>query len=177
MSRLLAARIARPFEHLIFAGRWVIAPMYVGLLFVLGVYVWHSCLAVFDLFYRVNGIDESDLMLVTLGAVDAMMVANLVAFVMIGSYSIFVRTLTFDDSPTWLVNITSGILKIKMSTSLIGITSIHLLRDFVGAEKVEWDLITKHGSIHLVFLVSALALTVINRHTPHAAVTPPAPHR
>ncbi len=163
-----ANRIARPFEHLIFAGRWVIAPMYVGLLAVLGAYVGHSILDIVELFRHLRGITETNLMLATLGAVDGAMVANLVCFVMIGSYSIFVRKLSFPEAPSWLQTITSGTLKVKMSTSLIGITSIHLLRDFVGADKESVEMLCKHVGLHLVFLVSAIALTWVDKvsHTP-----------
>ncbi len=131
----------------------------------LGVYVWHSLCEIVALFRHLDSITEANLMLATLSAVDGTMVANLVAFIMIGSYATFVRPLTFRDCPHWLQNISSGDLKLKMSTSLIGITSIHLLRDFVDAEAQTAEMLYKHVGLHIIFLVSAMAVAWVDKTT------------
>ncbi len=151
--------IARLFERFIYGGRWLLSPMYVGLLVVLGLYVWHYLTGLIELVHAFRSITETEIMLAALATVDAVMVANLLVFIMIGSYSIFVRSIVgmTADQPNWLKTITSGTLKIKMGGSLIGISSIQLLRDFIGTE-IAPDLLYKHVGVHLVFLVSTIAL-------------------
>ncbi len=156
--------IARFFERFIYAGRWLLSPMYVGLLVVLGVYVYRYLADLIELCHHFGSLTETDLMLAALAAVDTTMVANLLVFILIGSYSIFVRPLQIGhDAPQWLKSITSGTLKVKMSTSLIGISSIHLLRDFIGAETHSRELLLRHVGIHLVFIISTLALTYADK--------------
>ncbi len=168
--------IARLFERFIYGGRWLLSPMYVGLLVVLGLYVWHYLTGLVELCYGFRSITETDIMLAALSTVDAVMVANLLAFIMIGSYSIFVRALVnmSADQPAWLKTITSDTLKIKMSTSLIGISSVRLLRDFIELDSSR-ELLYKHAGIHLVFLISVLILAYSDKLS-HSHLTPSEPH-
>ncbi len=133
--------------------------MYVGLLAVLSLYVWHYLGGLMELAHSFRTATETDIMLAALSAIDQVMVGNLIVFILIGSYSIFVRSIVgmSADQPTWLRTITSGTLKIKMGGSLVGISSIQLLRDFIGTA-TPTDLLYKHVGVHLVFLVSTLAL-------------------
>lgn len=177
MSRLPCNwSVARLFERFIYGGRWLLSPMYVGLLVVLGLYVWHYLAGLAELAHSFRTITETDIMLAALATVDAVMVANLLVFIMIGSYSIFVRPIASisADAPGWLKTITSGTLKIKMGGSLIGISSIALLRDFVGADTHSVELLCKHVGIHLVFIVSTLALAYSDKMA-HSHVDTPAP--
>lgn len=162
--------VAAFFERFIYSGRWLLSPMYVGLLVVLGLYVWHYITDLIDLCRHFGAASETTLMLAALATVDTVMVANLLAFIMIGSYTIFVRQLKLtDDAPQWLRTITSGTLKTKMGTSLVGISSIRLLRDFIGDETLSHETLYKHVGLHLVFLVSAFVLANIDRLSHPAA--------
>ncbi len=169
--------VARFFEKLIYAGRWLLSPMYVGLLVVLTLYVWHFAVELIELCRHYGGITETALMLAALGVADEVMVGNLLLFIALGSYSIFVRPLTLTaDAPQWLKTITSGTLKTKLSTSLVGISSVRLLRDFIEDTPQSHETLYKHVALHLVFLLSALVLANIDKlsHShPEPATTHP----
>ena len=173
--------IQQPLERLVFFSRWVQAPMYVGLIVAQIVYCWLFLVELFHLIARVFGtghIDETDVMLTVLGLVDIVMIANLLIMVIIGGYQTFVSKLDeiqkHPDQPEWLAHINAGVLKIKLSTAIISISSIHLLKSFINPNNqtehyLKWQVI-----IHLLFLISALALawvdkimmqTVLNQHS------------
>jgi uncharacterized protein (TIGR00645 family) len=157
-------KLARVLGRLVYAGRWLLLPMYTGLALVLVFYVWHYVADLYTLCLGFRKMSEADLMLAVLTTVDTVMLGNLLAFIMIGSYAIFVQP--FDvgtGAPGWLRTITSSTLKTKISTALIGITSIHLLRDFIGAERESMEVLTRHLIIHGVFIASAIGLAFTDR--------------
>ncbi len=159
-------QLVRLFEACIYAGRWLCAPMYVGLLCVLAIYVYKFGQQLLELLHTASTIDETRLMVVALTFVDVTMVGHLIIMIITGSYSIFVKrfeVLHDEDRPQWLDKITAGTLKVKMATSLIGVSSIHLLKDFIDAEKLGWELIYKHALIHGVFLASTIALAMADK--------------
>jgi len=159
----------------IFLSRWLQAPLYLGLIIAQGAYVWHFLVELTHLLQKLPGITETDIMLLVLGLIDVVMIANLLIMVIIGGYETFVSRLYLDghpDQPEWLSHVNAGILKVKLATALIGISSIHLLKTFINAgEKstapvddraIMWQVI-----IHVTFLISALALAWIDRLTVH----------
>lgn len=158
-------RISRFFETFIYGGRWVIVPMYIGLLVTLVIYTWKFIFELIGLCHTFSCLPEAELMLRVLGLVDLVMIGNLILMIMIGSYSIFVRKfhLPEDDKPQWLEHISSGTLKVKIGTSLIGISSIHLLKDFIDAEALSREYIGRHVVIHIVFVLSTLAVALTDR--------------
>lgn len=156
------------FEHFIFGGRWVIAPMYVGLLVALGVYTLKFVQEVISLFgYEVHlfPLSEAELMLKVLSLVDATMLGNLIILIMVGSYTIFVRKIQINggDQPKWLEGITSSTLKIKMGMSLVGVSTIHLLKDFIAETPVPQELLIRHIVVHIVFILSTIALAYTDK--------------
>lgn len=153
------------FERFIYGGRWVIAPMYVGLLIALVIYTYKFITQLIELCEKVRTITEADLMLSVLSLIDTVMIGNLILLIMIGSYAIFVRKFEIEihERPHWLEHITSGTLKIKMGMSLIGVSSIHLLKDFIGTEAWNLEFIGKHVIIHIVFIISTIALAYTER--------------
>lgn len=171
--RTIGSGVIHFFERFIYGGRWVIAPMYVGLLVALGIYTYRFIIEVYHLCAGLSALGDSELMLSVLSLVDTVMIGNLLLLIMIGSYSIFVRRLKLGaDSPAWLEYITAGTLKIKMGTGLIGVSSIHLLKDFIGTEATP-EILYKHVGIHIVFIVSTIALAYVDRHG-HADASPAA---
>lgn len=175
-----ASKVASFFESFIYGGRWLLAPMYVGLVVAMALYSYRFCVELVYLCAEFSGLTESTLMLGVLNLLDTVMTGNLLVFVLIGSYSIFVRKLHVPDhdQPSWLKTISSGQLKTKMSTSVIGISSIHLLKTFIDAASIPSELIVKQASLHVVFLVSAIFLAYIDRlthPTGHALSTPSNP--
>ncbi len=167
---------------LIFLSRWLQAPLYFGLIVAQGVYVyrfllelWH--LIAFGLFghsappsVAAAGVTDPELvvMLSVLGLIDVVMIANLLIMVIVGGYETFVSRLNLEghpDQPEWLSHVNAGVLKVKLATALIGISSIHLLKTFITADKSDNKTMMWQTIIHAAFLLSAVALAWIDRLT------------
>ncbi|NHC07748.1 uncharacterized protein (TIGR00645 family) [Azonexus fungiphilus] len=153
----------------IFASRWIQAPLYIGLIIAQAVYVW---LFMIELGHLVHGIfgeqkmTEADIMLIVLGLIDVVMIANLLIMVIVGGYETFVSRLHLDehpDQPEWLNHVNAGVLKIKLSTAIIGISSIHLLKSFINAGNLAEHTLLWQVVIHVVFIVSALAMAMVDK--------------
>jgi uncharacterized protein (TIGR00645 family) len=156
---------------LIFLSRWLQAPLYVGLIFAQMVYVYHFMVELWHLFEKANHISETDIMLTVLGLIDVVMIANLLIMVIVGGYETFVSRLNLQehpDQPEWLSHVNAGVLKVKLATALIGISSIHLLKTFIDTEKTPDRTIGWQVAIHLTFVLSAVVLAITDRIT-----TPP----
>src|SRR5215216_2423539 len=129
----------RPIPALIFASRWLQLPLYLGLIVAQGVYVyqfWQELVHLMELVWRTGQIDETEIMLVVLGLIDVVMIANLLIMVIVGGYETFVSRLYLEghpDQPEWLSHVNASVLKVKLATAIIGISSIHLLRTFLYA--------------------------------------------
>jgi uncharacterized protein (TIGR00645 family) len=116
------------------------------------------------------GITEEELMLAVLGMVDVTMVANLIVMVVIGGYSTFCSKLDLGDEtdrPDWLDHITATTLKIKLSVSLVTISGIHLLKAFINIDQKSDRELFWMVVVHMVFMVSAVFLTLADRWTAH----------
>src|SRR5215213_1081716 len=119
---------------LIFWSRWLQAPLYVGLIVAQGVYVYRFMAELWHLVTETATINETNIMLAVLGLIDVVMIANLLIMVIIGGYETFVSRLGKDehpDRPEWLSHVNAGMLKVKLATALISISSIHLLKTFI----------------------------------------------
>lgn len=153
-------------EGLIFASRWLQAPLYVGLIIAQGVYVYKFMVELLHLLLAATTLTETDVMLMVLGLVDVVMIANLLIMVIVGGYETFVSRLyleTHPDKPEWLSHVDAGVLKVKLAAALISISSIHLLKTFISAQNVSQHVIYNQLLIHGIFLVSALALVSVER--------------
>lgn len=149
-------------ESLVFASRWVQAPMYIGLIVASVLYAYKFLVELVHITTHINSITEADLMMGILTLVDIVMVGNLLVMVVIGGYATFVSRLTsvdnHEDRPDWLDHVDAGTLKIKMAGALVGISGIHLLKAFIDiSEKSERDVMWQ-VIIHGVFLFSAVML-------------------
>ena len=153
-------------EKFIFWSRWLQAPLYVGLIVAQAVYVFHFGVELVHLISGATTLKEADIMLIVLGLIDVVMIANLLIMVIIGGYETFVSRLDLEghpDQPEWLSHVNAGVLKIKLSTAIIGISSIHLLKSFINAgnlpeETMKWQVI-----IHTVFIISAMAMAYTDK--------------
>ena len=161
MSRLIKAM-----ESLIFSSRWLQAPLYLGLIVAQAVYVYQFMHELSLLVTRAGSLSENDIMLIVLGLIDVVMIANLLIMVIVGGYETFVSRLDLEDhpdQPEWLSHVNAGVLKVKLATALIGISSIHLLKTFINAAHIEDRVIFWQVAIHLSFLISAIAIAVTDR--------------
>ena len=158
----------RTISSFIFLSRWLQAPLYFGLIVAQGVYVYQFMVELVHLVQRTGSLAETEIMLVVLGLIDVVMIANLLIMVIVGGYETFVSRLNLQghpDQPEWLSHVNAGILKVKLATALIGISSIHLLKTFINAEKMENSTIMWQVIIHATFVASAWMLAVIDRIT------------
>jgi len=172
----LASQIA--LGKLIFFSRWLQAPLYVGLILAQMVYVYHFMVELWHLFQKAAHITETDIMLTVLGLIDVVMIANLLIMVIVGGYETFVSRLNLQkhpDQPEWLSHVNAGVLKVKLATALIGISSIHLLKTFINIEQVSEKSIIYQVVIHMTFVLSAIFLAVTDRvaTSPHNPKTGP----
>jgi uncharacterized protein (TIGR00645 family) len=131
---------------MIFFSRWLQAPLYLGLIVAQALYVFqffHELVALVQkMFFPAidpstqvaQAITEQQIMVMVLGMIDVVMIANLLVMVIVGGYETFVSRLHLrghPDEPEWLSHVNAGALKVKLATALIGISSIHLLRSFI----------------------------------------------
>jgi uncharacterized protein (TIGR00645 family) len=156
----------RVLETVIFGSRWLQAPLYLGLIVAQGVYVYHFMVELSHLVTTAGHLSESDMVLIILGLIDVVMIANLLIMIIIGGYETFVSRLELEehpDQPEWLSHVNAGVLKVKLATALIGISSIHLLKSFINAANLPDRAIFWQVVIHLSFLVSALAVAYTDK--------------
>jgi uncharacterized protein (TIGR00645 family) len=111
-------------------------------------------------------ISETEIMLGVLGLIDVVMIANLLIMVIVGGYETFVSRMYIEahpDQPEWLSHVNASVLKVKLATAIIGISSIHLLKTFINAGQLDEKQMMWQVIIHLAFLVSALAIAAADR--------------
>jgi len=159
-------QVIKPMEYLIFWSRWLQAPLYLGLIIAQGVYVYHFMHELSILVTKAGSLTENEVMLIVLGLIDVVMIANLLIMVIIGGYETFVSRLDLDghpDQPEWLSHVNAGVLKVKLAIALISISSIHLLRTFINAAQVDDRVIYTQIAIHASFLVSAIAIAYTDK--------------
>ena len=185
-------RPLRPLPALIFASRWLQLPLYLGLIAAQAVYVWHFLLELWHLVEAVFGsqtalqalvtsigykpevqitaLNETVIMLVVLALIDVVMISNLLIMVIVGGYETFVSRLHLEehpDQPEWLSHVNASVLKVKLATAIIGISSIHLLKTFINAANYDLKVLMWQTIIHVVFLLSALAIALTDRLMSH----------
>ena len=159
-------------SKIIFFSRWVQLPMYLGLVIAQVVYVYKFIKSLLHLVIgtTTGALDETDIMLIVLGLVDIVMIANLLIMIIIGGYDTFVSRINVNghpDQPEWLNHVNAGVLKVKLAMAIISISSIHLLASFMDMSKVsDRDLIAQ-ASIHIVFLLSALIMAWVDKIGAH----------
>src|ERR1043165_9016055 len=120
---------------------------------------------------RPTKLNETVIMLVVLGLIDVVMISNLLIMVIVGGYETFVSRMNLEghpDQPEWLSSVNASVLKVKLATAIIGISSIHLLKTFINAQHYEERVIIAQVGIHLTFLLSAMAIAASDRIMPHA---------
>jgi len=152
--------------QLIFWSRWLQAPLYLGLIVAQCVYVYLFMVELSHLVLGANKIGETGIMLIVLGLIDVVMIANLLVMVIIGGYETFVSRLNIrehPDQPEWLSHVNAATMKIKLSMALIGISSVHLLKTFINAANITEATIKWQVAIHLTFLLSAVAMAYTDR--------------
>jgi uncharacterized protein (TIGR00645 family) len=185
------ARALRPLPGFIFASRWLQLPLYLGLIVAQAIYVWLFWQELYYLLLAAMGnlnalehvldavsvegvarptkLNETVIMLVVLGLIDVVMISNLLIMVIVGGYETFVSRLRLEghpDQPEWLSHVNASVLKVKLATAIIGISSIHLLKTFINASAYDEKTLIAQTGIHITFLLSAMAIAAADRIMP-----------
>lgn len=163
----------RTIEKLLFASRWILAPVYLGLSLALIALAITFFVEVYNVFVHVfsnvlahSERGEADLVLSLLAMVDLVLVGSLIVMVMFSGYENFVSKLDVDTDAEklgWLGKLDANSLKLKVASSIVAISSIHLLRAFMDARETPNDKLMWYVIIHLTFVVSALLMGVLDR--------------
>jgi uncharacterized protein (TIGR00645 family) len=151
-------------EAVILASRWLLVVFYLGLTVALGLYAISFVKKLWEYFSHVMDITETESILKILSLIDASLVASLVVMVIISGYENFVSK--FDNAEgelSWLGKIDASSLKIKVASTIVAISSIHLLQVFLNAEQFNNDKVMWLTIVHMAFVVSALLLAYIDR--------------
>ena len=164
-------RPLKPLPNFIFMSRWLQVPLYVGLIIAQVIYVYQFGVELTHLiegtFFKVGPkITEAQIMLLVLGLIDVVMISNLLVMVIVGGYETFVSRMHLEghpDQPEWLSHVNAAVLKVKLATAIIGISSIHLLKSFIEAEKLTTHTLMWQTIIHIAFILSALSIAWIDR--------------
>jgi uncharacterized protein (TIGR00645 family) len=181
-------RALRPIPRFIFASRWLQLPLYIGLIAAQGVYVFHFWVELVHLLEAafgnqtalqalissigyhaepaVTALNETIIMLVVLALIDVVMISNLLIMVIVGGYETFVSRMDLDghpDQPEWLSHVNASVLKVKLGTAIIGISSIHLLKTFINAANYDVKVLMWQTIIHVTFLLSAIAIAYTDK--------------
>ena len=167
--------LERFIEQLLFATRWLLAPLYLGLslaLVALGVKFFQEAI---HLLIHIWSATEADLVLTVLALIDIVLVGSLIVMVMFSGYENFVSRIEAKGTDTlgWLGKLDAGTLKLKVAASIVAISSIHLLRVFMNATQIENDKIMWYVVLHITFVISALLLGVLDRISFAAHREPP----
>jgi uncharacterized protein (TIGR00645 family) len=155
-------------EKLMYASRWLMAPIYLGLslvLIALGIKFFQE---IFHILPNIFAIKEVDLILVVLSLIDIALVGGLIVMVMFSGYENFVSRLDIDGSSeklTWLGKVDSGSLKNKVAASIVAISSIHLLKIFMDTPNIDNDKIMWYLLIHITFVLSAFVMGYLDKLT------------
>jgi len=191
-SNATHSRRLRPLPNFIFMSRWLQLPLYLGLILAQCVYVYHFWVELLHLIQAAMGsatalsalitglgyeqspavaaggqrLTETVIMLAVLGLIDVVMISNLLIMVIVGGYETFVSRMGLEghrDEPEWLSHVNASVLKVKLATAIIGISSIHLLKTFINASNTPESVMLWQTIIHITFLVSAVAIAYTDR--------------
>lgn len=159
-------------ERLMYASRWLMAPIYLGLSLVLVALGIKFFQEIFHLLPNILQTGEADLILVVLSLIDIVLVGGLIIMVMFSGYENFVSQLDIDDKAeklNWLGKVDSGSLKNKVAASIVAISSIHLLKIFMDTPNISNDKIMWYLLIHITFVLSAFCMGYLDKLTKEKA--------
>lgn len=153
-------------ERTLFASRWLLAPMYLGMTLLLVLFGIKFFQELIHLLPHILEMEEADLVLVALALIDLTLVANLIIMVIISGYENFVSRIDMDENSerlSWVGKLDSGTLKLKLAASIVAISSIHLLKAFMNISKTDTTTLLWLVIIHMTFVASALFLAWLDK--------------
>ena len=160
-------RIENSFESLIFNSRWLMAPLYFGLVVSLAVLLLKFCMLLWEFIVHAPGSKESDIILGVLSLIDVSLTGNLILIVVFSGYENFVSRIDpgdHPDWPEWMTKVDFAGLKQKMFASIVAISAIQVLKAFMSIDTIfEPQKLAWLVGVHLVFVISALLLALSDR--------------
>ena len=160
-------------EKIILSSRWILVVFYLGLVAALAVYAVSFGYKFLKVAGSVFEYSEAEMILAMLGLIDAALVASLIVMVMISGYENFVSRFDgADNDLSFLGKLDAGSLKIKVASSIVAISSIHLLQVFMNANQFTASRIMWLTIMHLAFVVSAVMLGFLEKLMAKPKATP-----
>ena len=158
-------RIESLLEKTIFASRWILAPFYLGLSLSLLVLLYEFVHEIIDFIKIVNSTDIAGVLLFILSLVDISLAGNLLIIVIFSGYENFVSKIdvkNHEDKPDWMGHVDFTDLKIKLISSIVAISGIHLLKIFMNLNNYDKDKIIMYVVVHLTFVASGVLLALMD---------------
>ena len=151
-------------ESIILASRWLLVVFYLGLTIALAIYAFSFGDKLVEFISKVMVLEDTDTILKMLGLIDAALVASLVVMVIISGYENFVSRFDRGEGEVhWLGKIDAGSLKVKVASTIVAISSIHLLQVFLNSAQYASDQIMWLTIMHMAFVISAIFLAFIDK--------------
>lgn len=154
-------------ENIIFSSKWILIPFLFVLILSLVIYAYFDVKEFIEYVLQLNNFSKDDAMLMVIKLIDITMISNLCKMIITGSYTSFINKEHGNSGE----QVSSGMLKVKMATSLIGVTAINLLEKSMSikqslsatATNASWTVLFQLGFVHIVFLLSAVVLVYVDR--------------
>lgn len=156
----------RALERSMFALRWVLAPIYLGLAVSLVVVSLTFARKAWNLAEHALAVSSDEAIIGILSLIDLSLVGGLIVMVMFSGYETFISRLSVDEHaerPDWMGAIGFGGLKLKLMTSIVAISAIHVLEDFMHINEVSDRELGWGVGLHLAFIASAVFLALMDR--------------
>jgi uncharacterized protein (TIGR00645 family) len=156
----------RLLERLVLGSRWLLVPLYLVLGLLLLAFAIRSVIELLHIFQTLLDMSETDLVLAALSLIDLVLIGNLIVMVALSGYETFVSRIDKVpemEKPGWLGKYDPGTIKLKVAASLVAISAIHLLKNYLAHDALDVTRMLTLTAVHLAFVVSALILAFVDR--------------
>ena len=163
--RITFSKVERSLEVGLFSGRWLQTPVYIGLIFAVGMVVIKF---IQELVHSIPGLldmSDTELVMLVLSLIDLSLAGNLLLMVSYAGYESFISKLHHepnDQRPDWMGKVDFSGLKLKILSSIVAISAIHLLRSFIDMHSIPKEEVAWQLAVHLGFVVSGVFLAVMD---------------
>ncbi len=158
-------KIEESTEKILFSSRWLLAPIYLGLIIVLIIILAKFVFSVILFIPNSFELSFHEVTMNVLNLLDLSLLANLVLIVTFSGYENFVSRIgvakDHKDRPSWMGNLDFSGLKLKIIGSVVAISLIELLRDFLDVSQTSQTVIFWRIVLHLTFVVSGLIFSLM----------------
>lgn len=161
-------RVESLLETLIFGSRWLLAPLYLGLVLALGLLLVKFAKEFLHFVPLVFNAEGGEVIIGLLSLIDVVMVGNLIIIIVFAGYENFVSRMDLDnheDRPDWMGHVGFAELKMKLIGSIVAISGIELLKAFMHVESMTNEQLAWKVGIHMTFVVSGVLFAVMDRIT------------